>query len=745
MRNVSLSSLLILASLAASLPRYGVAQTLPATEPLIDMSFPDDGIELSLLADIVTRKLHVPILYDEQVRGKKVIIRVPAKVPQSALMGILQSALRTKQLALVDAEQPGWKQIVPAPNLAAVAVPGNAKNADSPVAQLFVLQHADANKVAEMVRPFLTSPGGYVQAESGQKSLIVGDYPSVVRRVELLIKDLDAQAPPVETRFVSLKSATPTALVASVQQLISNRETYQWGSTGASGIFLTPDDAGNQVVVVAPPNRMDEIVSLINGLDRTPELESRVYHLKSISPQRVDEIARGLLEPSLLKRGYQTQSDDASQTYVVSAVPAAHARLATLIEQLDVPMPAASNPIQFYKLKNSKAADLLATINGLLGDAPTSQPSVAEPAVTPPTPTQMSGYRPLGGSFSGDDPFASAGGSNFRGDNNRFGGFSNSSVQQAGVLAVHGHGATAMADVNTNSIIVSGPPSVQQMYGDLIQKLDQRRPQVQVECTIVTLDTTDNNSFGVDIGHLGGSDNQILTLSSFGVSSVNPQTGRLTPTGGTGGSFALLSPRIADVVVRALATNTRARLLSAPRLLVNDNGQGQLKSVAQQPFSVISTNANTALQSQGGLAEAGTTIQVEPHISEADYLQLEYSIELSNFTGDASDGLSPPKQENSIESGVTIPDGYTIVVGGLNSSNYTTAVSSIPILGQIPVIKYLFGARNSRRQDTTLFVFIRPTILRDDQFEDLKYLSANDLSAAGLFDRVPRSDPVLMK
>src|SRR4051794_34682273 len=87
-------------------------QTLPTTGPaagdeLVTMDFPADGVELSVLADVVTRELHIPILYDEQVKGKRVVIRVPAKVPERALMGILQSALRLKQLALVDAEEPG--------------------------------------------------------------------------------------------------------------------------------------------------------------------------------------------------------------------------------------------------------------------------------------------------------------------------------------------------------------------------------------------------------------------------------------------------------------------------------------------------------------------------------------------------------------------------------------------------------------------------------------------------------------
>src|SRR4051794_37335610 len=105
-----------MATIAAPAPTAAAPATpAPAANSAIEpvsMDFPAEGIELSVLADIVTQRLHIPIVYDEQIQGKKVIIRVPMKVPEDALLGILQTALRLKQMALIDAEQPGWKQIV---------------------------------------------------------------------------------------------------------------------------------------------------------------------------------------------------------------------------------------------------------------------------------------------------------------------------------------------------------------------------------------------------------------------------------------------------------------------------------------------------------------------------------------------------------------------------------------------------------------------------------------------------------
>src|SRR5207237_5166625 len=133
-----------------------------------------------------------------------------------------------------------------------------------------------------------------------------------------------------------------------------------------------------------------------------------------------------------------------------------------------------------------------------------------------------------------------------------------------------------------------------------------------------------------------------------------------------------------------------------------------------------------------------------PHISEADYLQLEYNVSLSSFsgTGDQARGIPPPRQEDSVQSKVTIPDGATVLVGGLNRTNYLRTVNAVPLLGEIPVLKYLFSSRNTTDERVTLFVFLRPVILRDDQFEDLKFLSECDVKAAGVKDNWPASGPI---
>ena len=794
---------LVLCLLACGPGIVALAQTAPATQPAaagadaaVTLDFPADGVELKTLADIVSKRLQIPILYDETIAAKRVIIRVPKEVPESSLLGILQSALRMKQMALVDAEQPGWKQIVVAQNLAAVAKaqpPGAAVEPGTAVTQLFALKNSDPTRVAEAIRPFLTTPGGNVQVVPGQRILIVSDYPTALRRIEQIQTMLDSEVTPTEVRLVRLQHADADEVARTVDTMVTNRDQAQFGAAGASGVVIRPDEKSNQIVVIAPPPRMNEVVSLIQGMDQPRGDDTKVYRLKVTTPERLDRLVKNLLGPTAAKR-YQSAADRESQSLVVTAPPDVHKRIDTLLTELDAPAVEQQSPMRFYKLKNTKAVDVLATIAGLQGEgglesfhSETAEPTeggetdavgvpgaietgrVAPPAAAPrngppqppagaaPPPTggtmlprnnaapqQQLSPRTRGGLSSGSRTALDPGGAIGYDET----GFTSDVAPAGAAMSVQTRNATVTADPNTNSIIVIAPPAVQQMYAEVIDRLDQRRPQVQIECTIVTLDTTDGLSFGVDMGKQGGwgDDNQLITFSSFGVSTVDPTTGNLTPIAAPGGTLALLSPGNIDIVIRALATSTHARLVSAPRLLVNDNGKGTLESVTQEPYAqIIDSSSVQAITSFGGQAEAGTRITIEPHISEDDYLQLSYSVELSSFTGQGTTNLPPPAQRNSVESTVTIPDGYTIVVGGLSVKNLRESVNSLPIIRNIPVIKWLFGSRSKNTTDTTLFVFIRPLILRDDRFEDLKYLSEQSGEKAGLPPDFPQSEPIPLR
>jgi general secretion pathway protein D len=311
------------------------------------------------------------------------------------------------------------------------------------------------------------------------------------------------------------------------------------------------------------------------------------------------------------------------------------------------------------------------------------------------------------------------------------------------VTSVQTKDALVTADPNTNTIIVVAPPAVQSVYKQLIMLLDKRRPQVMVEVTLVTLDTTNSFSLGVDLSAPDSRGRRFL-FSSFGLSQVDVDTGQLALAPGTGFNGAILGASDINIVLRALATSGRAKVLSAPKVLVNDNSTATLNAVNEAPFVSLNASDTVSTTSFAGYASAGTSITMTPHISEGDHLQLRYSITLSSFTGQSSGGIPPPRQTNSVDSEVTVPDGCTIVVGGLTREDVNDTVSKVPWLGDIPLLGYIFSSRTKNNTQSTLFVFVRPVILRDDQFEDIKFYSRRDQDKAGVA-QMPTSSPKWMR
>jgi len=274
-------------------------------------------------------------------------------------------------------------------------------------------------------------------------------------------------------------------------------------------------------------------------------------------------------------------------------------------------------------------------------------------------------------------------------------------------------------------------------------KLDQRRPQVLIESQLVIIDTSDDFSLGVEIsGGDGKGDKRALAFTSFGLSSVDPTSGALSLLPGLGFNGTVVDADIADVVLRALTSHRRSRVISAPKILVNDNATGQLTSVSEVPYTSINASNTVATTSFAGFAEAGTTITVTPRIADEDHLQLDFSITLNTFTGSGGDGVPPPRQTDEVTSQITIPDGSTVIVGGLNRKSKSEEVRSFPFIEHIPLLRLLGGSEARGESHTSMFIFLRPVILRDDKFKDLKFLSKRDGGKADLNTGFPASEPV---
>ena len=121
-------------------------------------------------------------------------------------------------------------------------------------------------------------------------------------------------------------------------------------------------------------------------------------------------------------------------------------------------------------------------------------------------------------------------------------------------------------------------------------------------------------------------------------------------------------------------------------------------------------------------------MDITPRISKGDNLRLEITLNRSDFLGfDPTSERPPNKAESDVQTVVTVPDGYTIILGGMDKVNQSKGGTKVPILGDLPLIGGLFRSTSNTSQENKLYVFVKANILRpgtDLASEDLKNISS---------------------
>ena len=140
--------------------------------------------------------------------------------------------------------------------------------------------------------------------------------------------------------------------------------------------------------------------------------------------------------------------------------------------------------------------------------------------------------------------------------------------------------------------------------------------------------------------------------------------------------------------------------------------------------SVTALNTSTTTTSFKEFVPAGTSLIITPQILHRDWLRLEIEQSIEAFNGNSpAPGVPPPKSSRSIKTIVTVPNGRTIILGGLCGRREVETIDQIPILGDIPLLGLLFQSRARTVSKTNLYIFITPQILEDPGFSDLDQVS----------------------
>ena len=266
------------------------------------------------------------------------------------------------------------------------------------------------------------------------------------------------------------------------------------------------------------------------------------------------------------------------------------------------------------------------------------------------------------------------------------------------------------ADPENNALVITAPPKVMRTIMSIIDKLDIRRPQVQVEAIIADVDISKDSELGVNWAAYGKGSNVPAAAFSSPVGGTTIVDDALAIENPTSISDALLNGTTLGVgrigtgavnfaaVLRAIQTDTHTNIISTPSAVTMDDTEAVLKVAQEVPF-VTGQFTSTGSASNGAVnpfqtiqnQEVGTILKVTPTISpEGTAVMMKLSIESSNLAPTSTSTTNPTTNKRTVTTNVLVEDGGVVVLGGLIQENNTKTESRVPLLGSIPIIGLAF-------------------------------------------------------
>lgn len=283
----------------------------------------------------------------------------------------------------------------------------------------------------------------------------------------------------------------------------------------------------------------------------------------------------------------------------------------------------------------------------------------------------------------------------------------------------------AVAHKESNTIIITAGREEWTEIRRIIEQLDRERKQILLEVLIAEVSGKDTKDFGIDwrvtsttAGH--SQFNSGLAVEGSMLDSNGNITGNNTLSGFSVGFLKKGGDLLG--IFNANIANQNFNVLSAPQILTLDNQEAEINVGQDVP---VKTQERT---SGGGTSEStvnsfeyrpsGIKLKFTPNINSNGNIVLELFSEVTNIEGGSSSTVNPTFNKRNIKTFITVDNGQTVVIGGLVSTERLQAVKKIPLLGDIPLLGFIFRRTTFETKRTNLMVFLTPIILNDRETAD---------------------------
>jgi general secretion pathway protein D len=567
---------------------------------------------------------------------------------------------------------------------------------------------------------------------------------------------------------VTMLSASPMSPAAFYEAFLSVLQVYGYVAVPSGKVIkIIPNTDARQLPSIDLPNSVSP---------NSDEIVTQIITMKNVSAAQLVP----MLRPLVPQQGHLAAYPGGNML-IISDHASNVSRIMKIIERMDE---SGDDPIEVIRLHNASATELVRTVGQLLQGAGGAEAAGAPIKIVADERTNsvlINGEKtlrlrakalildldtPRPGGGGGDtevryllyadaeklaDKLKGQASASSKAQGGPPGGAAATAAAPTGGSNVEA-GVTIWADVPTNALIMTAPPKTMKSLMAVIDKLDIRRAQVEIEAIVVEVDVNKSanlgvqwlldggNSYGYGVTNLPGTGSSIVSLATAALEGTSAATTTTTtsstttstlssaiPTGATYavGTYNSSTGKGFGAVIQALQSDSTSNIISTPRIITMNNEEAEVKVTQEIPLITGSYSSSTA--SVSGTTspfttiqreEVGTILKVTPHISEGNTIQLKIEQEDSSPGAKLTDSADISTNKRNIKTTILMDDGGIIVLGGLMKDTVSESEDGVPGLSSIPLIGNLFKSRSGSRQKTNLLVFLRPKILRDQRATD---------------------------
>jgi len=602
--------------------------------------------------------------------------------------------------------------------------PEKIAESDEIITQILPLKRVEARQLLQDLRD-LFSEEASISSNQNANALIITDASVNIRRIAKVIAALDLSDPTMaKVEVYPLKYADATEAARLITEIFQN----QGGRSSRSG---------------SRRDRMFSFFSRMRGGGRGGGGPGGFGDRGGDRGGGDRGGSGGVTGSSALEQIPVTASADTrTNNVVVSGPPEVLEVVKDVLEQLDS-NPASQQDVFVYRVKYGQALQIEGVVNTLFGTGGSSRMGGTSRGTTRGVSSRTSSSRGgrggssgIGGSSSlrssgladSSSRFGGSGGGmggSSRGGSSGRGGFGGGSSSRFGGMASMFRGGGggrltsqslqsaadlygqvyAVADEDTNSLLVMTASTAFDIVRSIIMELDTPVPQVLIKVLIAEVTHTDSIDLGVEGTILNIPQGSNL-WTDF---SVAAQTGGLI--------YKLLETDI-EATIRLLAEHSKLEVLSRPYILASDNQEATIMIGQEVPF-IRNTRItqNDATINTIEYEDIGIILVVTPHTNKEGIVTLDVAPEISAISGEtvpiSETASAPVIVKRSASTRAAIADGQTIIIGGLMEDQLTEDVSKVPLLGDIPVIGNLFRRKQKKKSKTELLLFLTPQVAQN--------------------------------